>query len=172
MGVLTIGVVLLSGIALAHDPGEGCRHFHDGTNRINCNDESNRFIGTLNRDVVSAGRGNDEGDSLAGNDRIEAGFGQDVVKGSNGRDTIFGQGGNDTINGGNGADRLFDSSFDGDTDHVCAGRDSAPDHIDVADGDANDTVYADWPGEDSVARDRFAPGADRITSASDCPISE
>jgi Ca2+-binding RTX toxin-like protein len=79
--------------------------------------------------------------------------GHDVIRGGGGNDTIFGGGGNDaikggpgadTLNGGPGADRIDDLS--GPTT-VNTGTDAGParDWVDVADGEADDTVICESP---------------------------
>jgi hypothetical protein len=94
--------------------------------------------------------------------------GHDVIRGGGGNDTIFGGGGNDaikggpgadTLNGGPGADRIDDVS--GPTT-VNTGTDAGParDWVDVADGEADDTVVCESP-----LSTVYADPGDQVSSA-------
>ncbi|WP_181420765.1 calcium-binding protein [Rhodobacter viridis] len=62
--------------------------------------------GTIGRDTLLGGRGNDTIHGLGSSDQIRGGEGRDVIEGDGGNDTIFGDAGNDFLDGGDGANKL------------------------------------------------------------------
>jgi hypothetical protein len=116
-------------------------------------DGPDRIVGTVRRDQVLAGAGDDVirgGDGFNrlegwwGDDDIASGSGNDVVEGGPGRDRIQTGAGWDLVRAGPGADRVY------------AGR--SRDVVDAADGERD--VVDCGPGRDSVLADRF----DRLVS--------
>lgn len=116
-------------------------------------DGPDRIVGTVRRDQVLAGAGDDVirgGDGFNrlegwwGDDDIASGSGNDVVQGGPGRDRIRTGAGWDLVSLGPGADR------------VASGR--SRDFVDAADGERD--VVDCGPGRDSAWADRF----DRLLS--------
>jgi Ca2+-binding RTX toxin-like protein len=92
-GALLVGVLLLSGVALAENiRGTFGPDNLEGTNQLD------RIYGLGNADTIRGLAGNDDcyggsgADTIrcgAGNDRIDGGFGEDVLLGGPGNDTIL-----------------------------------------------------------------------------------
>ncbi|WP_171955284.1 calcium-binding protein, partial [Novosphingobium sp. NDB2Meth1] len=68
------------------------------------------LTGTLGRDVLIAGNGNDTLNGRDGDDVLIAGAGADTLIGGDGNDTLWGGSGDDTLFGGSGADTLTGGS--------------------------------------------------------------
>jgi Ca2+-binding RTX toxin-like protein len=91
------------------------------------NIERFRITGTLGKDLIRTGDGNDTIDGGLGNDAIYGEGGDDILFGNDGDDGIVGGAGNDTLNGQNGNDGLVGG----------AGNDILNGH------DGNDNLFGD-----------------------------
>jgi Ca2+-binding RTX toxin-like protein len=116
-GALLVGVIVLSGVALAEDI---TGTFGPDDDLTTGTDQMDRIYGLGAADTISGRAGNDDCYGGSGNDVIRCGRGNDRIDGGFGEDELFGGGGNDTI-----------SAADGRVDQV-----------DCGDGD-NDTAYVD-----------------------------
>jgi hypothetical protein len=171
-------VAVSVGVALAHDPGDGCSDVHErDTVTIVCNDGDNHFVGTAEHDVVFLHAGNDYGSGGRLGDVIRGHQGADRLRGGDGNDEVYGNNGADSINGGDGADVVNDATdnqFE-DRDYLCAGTDDVRDVIRANDGDPLDRIYAD-AGEDDIHYDIGTDGShdlrDTKLDARDCPLAD
>ena len=77
---------------------------------INTGDGVDWIIGTVDRNVIRSGDGNDWVSAGGGNDIVNAGAGDDTVYGSTGDDLLNGGTGNDVIVGGMGNNTLISGS--------------------------------------------------------------
>jgi Ca2+-binding RTX toxin-like protein len=116
MATMGLGVLLLSGVALADTI--------DGTSG------SDDLVGTDKDDVIHGSGGADYVSGLAAADVLYAGAGNDTVVGRDGNDRIYGNSGSDTLLGNDHNDPI-DSAGDQTRDVVKCGF-----------GD-NDTAYVD-----------------------------
>ncbi|HEY6583133.1 MAG TPA: hypothetical protein VIZ60_18650 [Rubrobacter sp.] len=85
VGAMVLGVLLLSGLALARE----------GTSATSGDDE---LVGDGGKNLISG---------LAGADRIEGKGGADLLSGGDGHDEVLGNAGDDQIEGGLDPDELF-----------------------------------------------------------------
>ncbi|NJN23386.1 MAG: PKD domain-containing protein, partial [Acaryochloridaceae cyanobacterium RL_2_7] len=69
--------------------------------------EDQTLTGTMGRDTIYGGLGNDDITARGHHDYIEAYAGDDKLRGGGGHDTIWGGAGNDTLLGSNGSDSLI-----------------------------------------------------------------
>jgi Ca2+-binding RTX toxin-like protein len=119
-GALLVGVIVLSGVALAKDIRGTFKQ--DDLRGTNLRD---RIYGLARADTLGARAGNDDCYGGSGFDVIRCGDGNDRIDGGFGEDELFGGRGNDTI-----------LAVDGQTDQVNCGP------------GGNDTAYVDQ--EDNV----------------------
>ncbi|MEY8880081.1 calcium-binding protein [Donghicola sp. XS_ASV15] len=123
--------------------------------------QANNMTGSAFNDVIWAGAGdaeNDTIDGLAGDDILAGGGGTDTVDGGAGADTIYGGAGADDLDGDAGDDVIWagegnDSAVDGGTGNDTIGGGAGADTLNGEDGD--DVLFA---GSD-VANDSLAGGA-------------
>jgi Ca2+-binding RTX toxin-like protein len=106
-GALLVGVIVLSGVALAQDiRGTFGQDDLTGTNqldRIYGLGAADTIVGLGGNDDCYGGSGDDEVSCRAGNDRIDGGFGTDDLFGGPGNDTILAADGfEDNVNCGTG----------------------------------------------------------------------
>jgi Ca2+-binding RTX toxin-like protein len=96
-GALLVGVIVLSGVALAVDKSGT---FEDdvlpGTSQLD------RIYGLGAADTIRAKEGNDDCYGGSGDDEVRCGPGNDRIDGGFGEDDLFGGAGNDTISAADG----------------------------------------------------------------------
>ncbi len=117
VGAMVLGVLVLSGLALAHE---------SSSSATNADDE---LIGDKSKDQISG---------LAGADYIEGKGGADVLSGGDGHDEILGNSGNDQLDGGMDPDELFGG---GGNDTIMA-ADGSEDYVNCGTG-TEDTASVD-----------------------------
>ena len=117
VGAMVLGVLLISGLALAREGGSSATNGDD------------KLIGDGGKNLISG---------LAGADHIEGKGGADLLSGGDGHDEISGNSGNDRIDGGLDPDELFGG---GGKDDLVAGDGSA-DYVNCGDG-TEDTASVD-----------------------------
>ncbi len=113
-GTILVGVMLLSGVALAEDIMGTF-----GQDNLQGTDQMDRIYGLGAADTIRGLAGNDDCYGGSGADEIYCGYGNDRIDGGFGTDVLFGGPGNDTI-----------ATADGQFDRVNCGT-------------GNDTAYVD-----------------------------
>lgn len=117
LGALSVGVMLLSGVALA----ENIRGTF-GPDNLKGTNQLDRIYGLGNADTIAALGGNDDCYGGSGADGIRCGAGNDRIDGGFGQDKLFGGPGNDTI-----------SAVDGQVDQVNCGTGTDTAYVDEKD---------------------------------------
>jgi len=145
-----------------------------GVTPIRLGDRGDRHVGTINDDVIFAGKGDDTVDGKGGSDTLRGQEGNDTLQGRQGNDSLFGEEGKDTLLGGAGNDTL-NGGADNDTLNGGAGNDIIDgmagrdlliggDGKDILLGGAgNDTIYggpADGATEVNFGNDQELSGGD------------
>lgn len=116
-------------------------------------DGPDRIVGTVRRDQVIAGAGDDVIRGGGGFNRLEGWWGDDDIASGSGNDVVQGGPGRDRIRTGDGWDLV---SLGPGADRAATGR--SRDVVDAADGEGD--LVDCGPGRDSIRADRF----DRLVS--------
>jgi len=120
-GMLLVGVIVLSGVALAKDiRGTFKQDDLTGTSQLD------RIYGLGAADTLMGKGGNDDCYGGSGNDEIRCGAGNDRIDGGFGQDDLFGDIGNDTISAADGQVDVVDCGEGNDTAYVDAQDDVNP----------------------------------------------
>ncbi|WP_186826980.1 peroxidase family protein [Shimia ponticola] len=113
--------------------------------------DSDVLVGTLGRDTIHAGSGDDRVLGLDSRDTIMGQSGDDDIDGGTGHDRLNGGSGDDTVSGGSGDDRIA-----GNSGHDVLGGGAGDDMLrggsgdDVLDGGSGDDTLMAGSGDDSM----------------------
>jgi Ca2+-binding RTX toxin-like protein len=113
-GMLLVGVIVLSAVALAEDKSGTF-----GKDNLTGTPQLDRIYGLGAEDTISGLGGNDDCYGGSGKDQVSCGGGNDRIDGGFGFDRLFGGPGNDTISAADGfEDNVNCSTGDDDTAYV------------------------------------------------------